>query len=482
MKRLAALILMLLGLVACSKNGDRILVDDGQYAPGRIVVKVSPEMSRSLESHSGSGGTVAFPLVKEFRDVVAAIGVKRMNRMFAPAGVFEERTRREGLHLWYLIEFNEEVPVSVARDILEAHRGIDVVECDPIRRLKADVSYAMSPSVISSGPFDDPLFYRQWHFQNDGSREGMQAGCDINVVPAWEAGLCGKPDVIVCVVDGGVDSTHEDLAGNIWRDADGNCGYNFCDDSYGITPDDHATHVAGTIAAVNNNGTGVCGIAGGDFARGVPGVKIMSCQIFTGNESSVSPAAAIKWGADHGAVISQNSWGYPDLDCTPESVKAAVDYFVKYAGLDADGSQAGPMAGGLVVFAAGNETRMASSSAYEGILTVTSVGPGFSKAPYSNWGAFADLAAPGGDATGKVLSTLPGNNYGWMSGTSMACPHVSGVAALVVSVLGGPGFTSAMLRERLESTAADISPWNSGFYLGHGLVDAAAAVGLQRNN
>ena len=96
MKRLAALILMLLGLVACSKNGDRILVDDGQYAPGRIVVKVSPEMSRSLESHSGSGGTVAFPLVKEFRDVVAARGVKRMNRMFAEV---RERSGKYEVHI-----------------------------------------------------------------------------------------------------------------------------------------------------------------------------------------------------------------------------------------------------------------------------------------------------------------------------------------------------------------------------------------------
>ena len=476
MKRLGVLILLL--LFACSKSGDRILVGESLYAPGRIVVKVSPKMSETLEDYTGSSGAVAFSVVKELRDVNADIGLKRMKRMFAPAGEFEERTRQEGLHLWYLLEFDESVPVSRAKEILESRPWVDVVECDPIRRLEADVTYAALPSGTSSGPFDDPLFYRQWHFMNDGSREGQQAGCDINIVPAWKAGFCGNRDVIVCVVDGGVDYTHEDLAGNIWHDADGSCGYNFCDDTPAITPDDHATHVAGTIAAVNNNGTGVCGIAGGDFAGGIPGVKIMSCQIFSGNESSVSPAAAIKWGADHGAVISQNSWGYPDLDSTPESVKAAVDYFVKYAGLDVDGSQTGPMAGGLVVFAAGNEMRMASSSAYEGILTVTSIGAGFRKAAYSNWGAFADIAAPGGEAPNKVLSTLPGNKYGWMSGTSMACPHVSGVAALVVSVCGGPGFTSSMLRERLESTARDISPWNTGHYLGHGLVDAAAAAGL----
>lgn len=469
--------LILLVLFACSKSGDRIVVDDGLYAPGRIVVKVTPKLSVSLESNTRSSGRVATSDVKELRDVSAEIGLKLMRRMFAPAGEFEERTRREGLHLWYIVEFNKNVPVSTARSALESLPGVDVVECDPIRRLQADVSYAAPAPGLSSGPFDDPLFRYQWHFLNDGSLEGMQAGCDINIVPAWKAGLCGNPDVIVCVVDGGVDYNHEDLAGNIWHDAHGHCGYNFCNDSFEVTPDDHATHVAGTIAAVNNNATGVCGIAGGDAARGLSGVKIMSCQIFTGIESSVSPAAAIKWGADHGAVISQNSWGYPDLSTTPESVKAAVDYFVKYAGLDADGVQTGPMAGGLVVFAAGNEMRMASSSAYDGILTVTSLGAGFRKASYSNWGDFADLAAPGGDTPNKVLSTLPGNRYGWMSGTSMACPHVSGAAALALSVLGGPGFTSSMLREHLESTARDISPWNPDYHLGHGLVDASAAAG-----
>ena len=212
-------------------------------------------------------------------------------------------------------------------------------------------------------------------------------------------------------------------------------------------------------------------------SSGVMRWGLMSCQIFKEDEDGGGRgASAIKWGADHGAVISQNSWGYPELDETPESIKAAVDYFVKYAGLDADGIQTGPMAGGLVVFAAGNERRMASSSTYESILNVTSMGADFVKAPYSNWGSFADLAAPGGYKPNRVLSTLPGNRYGWMSGTSMACPHVSGAAALVVSACGGPGFTPAELRRRLEESARDISAFNPDHYMGHGLVDVYAAA------
>ena len=176
----------------------------------------------------------------------------------------------------------------------------------------------------------------------------------------------------------------------------------------------------------------------------------MSCQIFEGKESG-SGAEAIKWSADHGAVISQNSWGYPTLDATPASVKSAVDYFEKYAGVDENGKQVGPMKGGLVIFAAGNEGKNTSSSDYEKILAVTSVGADYKRAYYTCYGNWADVIAPGGDAKkgNQVLSTIPGNKYGKMQGTSMACPHVSGVAALVLARFGGDGYTPAALRKQL---------------------------------
>ena len=236
--------------------------------------------------------------------------------------------------------------------------------------------------------------------------------------------------------------------------------------------------MAGTIAAVNNNGIGLCGVAGGDAAAGMQGVKIMSCQIFDGKDDSGSGAAAIKWGADNGAVISQNSWGFPTLDTTPASVIAAVDYFTKYAGLDENGQQTGPMAGGLVIFAAGNENKKSSSADYAGLVCVTSVGADYRRAYYSNWGDYAHIAAPGGDAKkgNQVWSTLPGNQYGRMQGTSMACPHVSGVAALIVSRYGGLGFIAQALRDRLEQSVTDISAYNRNDYLGAGLVNAYKAV------
>jgi len=283
-------------------------------------------------------------------------------------------------------------------------------------------------------------------------------------------------------VDGGIDYNHEDLADNMWenpeKNAPNNHGYNFCNKTYGISAAAHGTHVAGTIAAVNNNGTGVCGIAGGNAATGQPGVKLMSCQIFSDiGEGSGAGADAIKWGADHGAVISQNSWGFTDPSITeaPGSVKAAVDYFSKYAGIDEKGNQTGPMAGGLVIFAAGNDNLPTSTVAYDKSVMVTSVGADYKKAYYSCWGEWAHIAAPGGDAKkgNQVLSTLPGNKYGIMQGTSMACPHVSGVAALIVS---GPGFTAQALRERLLSHTTDISAYNRTYYMGSGLVNAYMAI------
>ena len=289
-------------------------------------------------------------------------------------------------------------------------------------------------------------------------------------MPVWQNYTTGSSSVIVSVVDGGIDYSHEDLAGNYVG------GYNFVSNSKTIKAHEHGTHVAGTIAAVNNNGKGINGIAGGDYAKGIKGVGLLSCQVFEAisedEDESGDMATAIKWGADNGAVISQNSWGYyyddnGDGELTGKerrnalngkidsADKAAVDYFIKYAGCDNDGNQlsTSPMKGGVVIFAAGNDAIENGAPAnYDPIIAVGSIAPDFERAYYSNYGDWVDIAAPGGDAyytNGQILSTIPDNKYGWMQGTSMACPHVSGVAALIVSYFGGQGFTNDMLIERL---------------------------------
>lgn len=447
-------------------------------------IKVSDELAAEFEKATQKNGDVN---LRSFNSLTQQ-GVVKMRRLFPDAGKFEARTRAEGLHKWYELTYEEGHSMTKASDGLLLE-GIEEIEyCPRIEIIGSpELVEVVSPvtKASSNGVFDDPMLDQQWHYYNNGSVSSSVSGCDINVVPAWRNYSTYhkyKGDIIVSIVDGGIDYKHEDLQANMWKNPDKTgenvYGYNFVSNTFVVTPDDHGTHVAGTVAAVNNNGVGVCGVAGGDTKKKISGAKLMSCQIFDGKASG-SGAEAIKWGADHGAVISQNSWGYPDLHTMPSSVKAAVDYFEKYAGLDENGKQVGPMKGGLVIFAAGNEGRSTSSNDYEKVLTVTSVGADYKRAYYTCYGDYADVIAPGGDAKkgNQVLSTIPGNKYGKMQGTSMACPHVSGLAALVLARFGGDGYTPAALRKQIEDNVTDISSFNVGYELGKGLVNAYRSLG-----
>lgn len=447
-------------------------------------IYVSDEFAVRLEESTKNNGEVDLRPFKSLKQQ----GVVNMRRLFPYAGKFEERTRAEGLHKWYVLTYEEGHTMTRASDGLLVE-GIEKIEYCPKISIVGDPQIVEYVSAVtkatSSGVFDDPMLDQQWHYYNSGKVMSSVSGCDINVVPVWRnysSYSKYKGDIIVGVVDGGIDYKHEDLVDNMWRNPDKTgenvYGYNFVSNSFVVTPEDHGTHVAGTVAAVNNNSIGVCGVAGGDKKKKVLGAKLMSCQIFEGKKSG-SGAEAIKWSADHGAVISQNSWGYPTLDSTPESVIKAVDYFEKYAGIDENGKQVGPMKGGLVIFAAGNEGKNTSSSDYEKILSVTSVGADYKRAYYTCYGNWADVVAPGGDAKkgNQVVSTVPGNKYAKMQGTSMACPHVSGLAALTLARFGGDGYTPAALRKQIEDNVTDITSFNTGYNLGKGLINAYKTVG-----
>lgn len=448
----------------------------------KMNIKVDEGLAETLEKATGKNGFVKLPEVRSMNN----LGIIRMRRLFPDAGEFEARTRAEGLHLWYVLSYDESKAMTRASAEL-ALPGVDVVEYCPKISIVGEpevVSHEASIRAASSGTFDDPMLRQQWHYYNNGSASSSVSGCDINVLPVWKnysTYAKYKRDIVVGVVDGGIDYNHEDLKDNMWhnpeKSGDNVYGYNFAESTFNIHSEDHGTHVAGTIAAVNNNGIGVCGVAGGDSKRQIKGAKLMSCQIFDGDKQG-SGSEAIKWSADHGAVISQNSWGYDGLTTTPASLKSAVDYFIKYAGVDKNGNQTGPMKGGIVIFAAGNDNKNVSSTDYEAVVNVSSVGADYKRAYYTNYGSWCDIAAPGGDAKkgNMVLSTLPGNKYGKMQGTSMACPHVSGVAALVLARYGGEGYTPTALRKRLEDNTSDISAQNANYYLGKGLVNAYKAI------
>ena len=414
--------------------------------PGQAVVQFDDSMIELIETDLQSGCLVTKS--SELNSMKEMLGISSMERVFSHGGEFEARRRAFGLHRWYKLTFDPEVPVTKASSDLGSVPGIISVE--PVRNIRR------------TSTFNDPRLKYQWHYINDGSLDSShKAGADVNVKSVWENYTTGKPEVIVAVVDGGIDYEHEDLKANYLK------GKSFVDKQSKVVPHSHGTHVAGTIAAVNNNGIGVSGLAGGDAAAKVQGVKLLSCQIFAHNPDDPQKdfggdgGDAIVWGADNGAVISQNSWGYvyeTAEDAKKASIEgtalaAAIDYFIANAGKDANGNQTGPMAGGIVIFAAGNSGWPNDPICeYEPVLAVGSIAPNFTRASYSNYGDWVDIAAPGGSvdyAQGEILSTIPDNGYGYMQGTSMACPHVSGVAALVVSHHGGPGFTPAKLREKL---------------------------------
>lgn len=531
-------------LAGCQKDPDTesTPVRDTDKVEGVIRMKLDRETAEALNVIRTRSGRVLTGNIS-FDELCERYNVTGMERLFADNGC-AERTRKAGLDLWYIIRF-EGSAEQVAEDFGEI-AGVNHVEIPrritkvggmsrksgtPWRKLMA-----LPKAAPSNYPFNDPLFAEQWPLYNDGTiNANAQAGADINVLPAWEK-TAGRSDVIVAVVDEGVEYTHPDLAGNMWS----GIGKNFCDrDNDDITwGEGHGTHVAGTIAAVSNNGIGISGIAGG--TGGGNGAKIMSCEIFHPTDghydaNSNATADAIKYAADNGAVICQNSWGYAagalsydQWSSADRATKEAIDYFIRYAGMSPDGeTQTGPMAGGVVIFAAGNEySRLASyPAAYDACISVASISCTYEAAWYTNYGSTVDICAPGGGDEanfvnlisydeGYNLSTIPTNlqngdsfvytyangetetktidyvsstvGYGYMMGTSMACPHVSGVAALIVSQFGAPGFTNEQLKEKLFSTARDIdsyqgtiyNSWDRGTYAGKigKLVDAGAVL------
>lgn len=417
----------------------------GNYVYGEAHVLVSEELASMLEQSAEMGSLQTKSPVMNI--AIEDLGITEMTRLFPHAGEFEERTRAEGLHRWYIVKYSQDLTITKAQNGLSQVEGIDYIE--PVRHIKIN-------------DFND-LTSEMWGLYNRSN-----PGIDINVRSVWNEYTTGNSNVIVSVVDAGIDLSHEDLADNCLPYSG---HYNAISENSSIQAGEHGTHVAGTIAAVSNNGKGVAGVAGGDKASGIPGVRLMSCQVFEpdGKGATGASARAIKWAADHGAVISQNSWGYSydangDGELTGDeytkamqakvsaSDKAAIDYFIKYAGCDNKGNQLpdSPMKGGIVIFAAGNDNIGNGAPAeYDQVIAVGSIAQNGTKSTFSNYGDWVDICAPGT----SIRSTLPGNNYGSLSGTSMACPHVSGVAALLVSYFGGPGFTNEMLKEKLLNSA-----------------------------
>ena len=427
-----------------------------------------------------------------------------MTRVFPYAGKDEAKHKAAGLDLWYDVHYEASgMKLAQARNLFRSAEGVSYAQRIPLYKpIGGERFLEISPAAVakaakaaSTMPFNDPLLNDQWHYNNDGHIAGTKVGADANVFKAWETGVTGSKDVVVAIIDGGFQVDHPDLKDNVWintaelngkpgvdDDGDGYVddiyGYNFVINSSDINAHSHGTHVAGTVGATNNNGIGVCGVAGGSDGKG--GVKMMVCQVFDSRASSSAVAdfgASIVYAADRGASIAQCSWGAGVADEEDKSVTEAVDYFTKNGGGD-------KMNGGLCIFAAGNNGE--EGNYYPGcldkVVAVGSMAPDGSVAYYSNRGKWVDVTAPGGlEDNGQqygVLSTLPNSTYGYNEGTSMACPHVSGIAALILSKYGNKQFSNETLRTLLTTSVNDLYTQNPEYegLMGSGYIDAYKAL------
>jgi len=296
------------------------------------------------------------------------------------------------------------------------------------------VDYVEPDYVVSGGQTiqpNDTHFGLQWALLNSGqtiNRKSGLAGADIRATQAWSIST-GGAGCLVAVIDSGVQLNHPDLSGNIWRnpleladgfDSDEN---GFIDDVYGWdfvdndnNPADengHGTHVAGTIAAVSNNGTGIAGVAWN--------CKIMALRFLNANGSGTTSAAisALEYAVFNGARISNNSWGGGGYS---SALRNTIEI-------------AGKQYGHLFIAAAGNsgadsDRQPSYPAAYDlpNIISVAATDNRDRLANFSNYGVTSvDLGAPGVD----IASTYINDRYVYMSGTSMAAPHVAGVAGLI---------------------------------------------------
>ena len=572
-KKFFYIAMVALALTGCSDSLSTIDSSEGKAditipsdaEAGELLIKFAPEMSSILDqaqmskTRSGKATRSGIPSTDEVLDI---LGSYSFERVFPVDANTEARTREAGLHLWYTVKFDKSTDLKAAAERLKQLGEVTKVQTngrikrayntDSKRIYLSDKALQQKATrAAASGEPNDPGFAYQWHYRNLGAgnygfenlndnQAGAEVGCDVNAVEAWKT-CVGDPSIIVAVLDEGVMYTHPDLAPNMWcnpgetsqgakADGDGNGydgdlhGYNFVEESGNITWSDandsgHGTHVAGTIAAANNNGVGVSGVAGGD---GTPnsGVKIMSCQIFSGQNSVTlaGEARAIKYAADNGAVILQCSWGYNSSESSELSgytpgpatekewaetyplEKEALDYFINNAG-----SPNGVIDGGIAVFAAGNEYagNPAFPGAYSKCVSVASLAADYTPACYTDFGSLVTLSAPGGDLEyygkigetedeywaetgeqkGAVLSTLVKNGqpaYGYMEGTSMACPHVSGVAALglAYAVKQNRHYRAADFISLMKKSVKDLdSHYQNGatktYYMNHTTVGAS---------
>ncbi|MHB0799555.1 S8 family peptidase [Bacillus thuringiensis] len=331
----------------------------------------------------------------------------------------------------------------------------------------AEPNYIVYPAANSNDSYYNSL----WGLKNIGQNIQGSVGSpniDINVEDAWTK-TEGFSNITIGIIDTGIDINHPDLKNNIWKNPDeipgdgiDNDKNGYIDDIYGWdfvnnnnsvydgTGDSHGTHVAGTIAASKNNTLGVAGVA--------PQVKVMSLKFLGTNGGTISNAIkAIEYAKNKGVKITNNSWGGGGFSqALYDAIQQSNSLFIAASGNNGTNADQTPM--------------YPAAYSLSNILSVASITNKGSLSSFSNYGKTSvDVAAPGTD----ILSTLPNNSYGFYSGTSMATPHVSGVAALIQSAY--PSYSPTEIKNKIMNNTSPLSTLTNKVLTG-GLINAGKAL------
>lgn len=363
----------------------------------------------------------------------------------------------------------------VAVDVVSLAGGSNLKEVIQHYQAQPGVAYAEPNYIVRADAVpNDPRYMELWAMNNTGQTGGTP-GADIRAPTAWDI-TTGSTNVIVAVIDTGIDYNHPDLAGNMWMNPDEIPGNGIDDDSNGIIDDvhgarwvdgsgvptsgdpmdgnQHGTHCAGTIGGIGDNNVGVAGVNWR--------VRFMALKFLSdfGSGSTADAISAIEYAIDKGARLSNNSWGgggfSQALQDAIDAAGAANQLFIAAAGNSGTDNDSSP--------------HYPSSYSSENIIAVASSDHFDERSSFSCFGRNSvDLAAPGS----SILSTTPGGNYGILSGTSMATPHVTGAAALLWAI--NPSASYNLVKEALMSSV-DVRPAWSDVTVSGGRLNASAAM------
>ncbi|WP_263810070.1 MULTISPECIES: S8 family serine peptidase [Salinibacter] len=433
---------------------------EGTWHDDVLRIKVAPNVADQATPMKRNGvATLGVASIDALNREYDAVSIEPL---FDVGGEYAERHREYGLHRWYEIRLAEgkasaDADIETAMSAYSNASAVSVAEGKAraeqhvVEDSRAPVTSLLDPLP---GTPDDPLYGDQYGFQNIEAEGGWstRTGDTTVVVSVHDSGISGSFDGNETTVN------HPDLQPNVWYGGDPSDGSvhgkNFrAGDPADLTDNNgHGTHVTGTVAAVTNNAFGVAGTAGGngEFANGRgTGVRFMVTP-------GLNQPDAYVYAADNGAVISQNSWGFTSPGVFPQSLQDAIDYFIDNGGGD-------HLDGGIVVFSAGNDADNGDwfPAAYDPIVSVASTDQNDNVSSFSNYGEWVDIAAPGT----AILSTwIAGQgsveeNFEFLSGTSMAAPHVSGAASLVVSEfsdVSSPEQVESILEESADNVGATL--------------------------